>query len=74
MVLSRPFEHGLRFDRSRPVDAQVLDALAQAGQVCSFFVAPAWRRLNRLGRPDRCSTNVGHHEGSDDETTGLAVA
>ncbi len=35
-----PFEHGLRFGRSLPVDAQVLDELAQAGQVLFVLCGP----------------------------------
>ena len=44
-----PLDHGLRFGRSPPVEAQLLDALAQADQVLLFFVAPAWRRSSLLG-------------------------
>ena len=35
-----PFEHRLCFGRSLPVEAQLLDALAQAGQVLFVLYGP----------------------------------
>ena len=40
-----PLEHGLRFGRSLPVEAQLLDALAQADQVLFALYGPRLEAL-----------------------------